>query len=79
MTRRRVSARTVDRLQDRVYRQMFRLEADPSGADLPLAMALLDSWIALEELPPESEPRLWLRRICPLCVRMIQRASGCVP
>ena len=72
MARRQVSAKTANRLKDEVYRQMLRLEAMRPSADLLLAVALLHAWEALELQPMDSEPRQWLRRICPLCVRMIE-------
>ena len=51
---------------------MFRLEAERPAADLLLALALLRAWLVLEEQPPDSEPRQWLRKICPMCLRMIE-------
>ena len=57
---------------------MFRLEAERPAADLLLALALLRAWVVLEEQPPNCEPRRWLRKICPKCLRMIeaQHAPG---
>lgn len=72
MTARPVAARTANRLKDEVYRQMFRLEAKRPSADLLLALALLHAWEALERQPENSEPRQWLRAVCPLCMRMIE-------
>ncbi len=72
MTARPVAARTANRLKDEVYRQMFRLEAQRPSADLQLALALLRAWEALERQPEESEPRQWLRTVCPLCMKMIE-------
>lgn len=81
MAQKQVSARTANRLKDEVYRQMFRLEAERPAADLLLAVALLRAWVALEQQPANSEPRRWLRAICPLCLRMIEalrtRSPGC--
>lgn len=68
-------------LYDSVYWQMFRVESGRPGAELCLAVTLLRAWLALEELPPESEPRQWLRNISPVCMQMfeslrIQCAAG---
>ena len=67
----RVSPRTSDRLKDEVYRQMLRVEAGRSTAQLPLALALLQAWITLDRQSPDSEARQWLRAVSPLCLRMI--------
>jgi len=68
----KVSTRTVDRLKDEVYRQMLRLEAERPAARVLLAVALLNAWTILEEQPPDCEPRQWLRKLNPVCLRMIQ-------
>lgn len=70
----RVSARAADRLKDEVYRQMLRVEAGRSAAQLPLAVALLQAWMTLDNQPSDSEARQWLRRVCPVCLRMIDEA-----
>lgn len=74
MRPRKVSARTVDRLKDEVYRQMLRLEAERPAARILLSVALLNAWTILEEQSPDCEPRLWLRRLSPVCLRMIGTA-----
>lgn len=66
-----IKPRQTAELQDEVYRQMLRLEAGCSAADLHLALALLRAWTVLELQPPRSSPREWLRSICPVCLRMI--------
>jgi hypothetical protein len=76
MRRRKISARTANRLQDEVCRQMLRLEAGRPSAHLLLAIALLNAWIMLERQPPDCEPRQWLRRLTPVCLRMIEEAGG---
>lgn len=67
---------TLERLQDEVYRQMFRLEAGRQSADVLLAVALLRAWMALEREPSQSEPRRWLRSVCPVCLKMMGEAPG---
>jgi hypothetical protein len=67
----------LERLQDEIYRQMFRLEAGRRSADVLLAVALLRAWMALEREPAQSEPRQWLRSVCPVCLSMIGEASEC--
>ncbi len=47
MARKRISAKSVNRVKDEVYRQMLRVEAGRSAAQLPLALALLQAWITL--------------------------------
>jgi hypothetical protein len=69
-------ANQTERLQDEVYRQMLRLEAGCSAADLQLAIALLRAWMLMEHEPPRSRPRQWLRAVCPLCLHMIAREDG---
>jgi len=72
MQPRKVSAKTADRLKDEVYRQMLRLEAGRPSAHLLLAVALLKAWITLDQQPLDCEPRKWLRKVCPVCLRMIE-------
>jgi hypothetical protein len=79
----KVSTRTIDRLKDEVYRQMLRLEGGRPSAEVLLAVGLLHAWMALEGEPPGCETRQWLRRLSPVCVRMIEEAcqthgGGCV-
>lgn len=62
----------IDPLRDEVYRQMFRVESGRPQAELRLAAAMLKAWSALETLPANDERREWLRRVCPVCVRMIE-------
>lgn len=70
----KISAKTADRLQDEVCRQMLRLEAGRPSAHLLLAVALLNAWMMLEGQAPDCEPRQWLRRLTPVCLRMIEEA-----
>ena len=62
-------------LQSEVYRQMFRLEDHRPGADVSLALALLRAWQACGSGPAAHAQRQWLRKICPICVAMIESAS----
>ena len=61
-------------LKDEVYRQMFRLEERRPGAEKDLAIALLRAWIAFDPKPKDGTDKLWLRRICPICLSMIAEA-----
>lgn len=70
----KVSVRTANRLKDEVYRQMLRLEGGRPEAQVLLAIALLRAWIVLERQPPECEPRQWLRKLSPVCLRLIEDA-----
>jgi hypothetical protein len=61
-----------DDLKDEVYRQMFRLEAGRPGAASQLAVALLRAWIELEGSPKPASGRVWLRKICPICIGLLE-------
>jgi DNA-directed RNA polymerase specialized sigma24 family protein len=79
MRSRKISERTADHLKDEVYRQMLRLEGRRPAAHVLLATALLHAWVALERQPAECEPRQWLRRVSPVCLRMIEKACQAAP
>ena len=72
MARKRISARSVNRVKDEVYRQMLRVEAGRPAAQLPLALALLQAWMTLGDQAFDSDARRWLRSICPVCLRMME-------
>ena len=61
-----------ERLKDEVYRHMFRLEGNRPGADLDLAVALLRGWLDADSVRGRPAMREWLRKICPICLRMIE-------
>jgi hypothetical protein len=61
-----------DKLKDEVYRQMFRLEASRQGAELDLAIALLRGWLASNSEPGVPKLREWLKKVCPICLLMIE-------
>ncbi len=68
-----------EQLKDEVYRQMFRLEEGRPGAELDLTIALLRAWLASDSNSGVSNSREWLKKICPLCLLMIdarQQASN---
>jgi hypothetical protein len=60
------------KLKDEVYRQMFRLEAQRPGAAKDLAVALLRAWIGTDSRTKTGVDKEWLRKICPLCIAMIE-------
>jgi hypothetical protein len=64
----------IARLEDEVYRQMFRLEEGRSGAELGLALALLRAWIATDSKSESAENREWLSKVSPICLQMIETA-----
>jgi hypothetical protein len=64
-----------DELKDEVYRQMFRLEAQRLGAERNLAVALLRAWMASDVERQSAKERAWLRKICPICLAMIEGAG----
>ncbi|MGA2833141.1 MAG: hypothetical protein ABSE55_08730 [Terracidiphilus sp.] len=59
-------------LKDEVYRQMFRLEEGRPGAEIGLAVALLQALIAGDSKPQCTEARNWLKKISPICLQMIE-------
>jgi len=61
-----------DKLKDEVYRQMFRLEANRRGADVDLATALLRGWLDSYSKPEAATLLEWLKKVSPLCLRMIE-------
>lgn len=63
-----------DRLKDEVYRHMFRLESHRPGAECDLAIALLRASIAADAEPAGRRERQWLKKICPICLAMIESA-----
>lgn len=66
--------RRSEQFKDEVYRQMFRLESSRPGAEMDLALALLRAWQAADSDPENGEERQWLRKICPICLAMIEAA-----
>lgn len=62
------------RIQDEVYRQMYRLEAHCPGAETDLAIALLRAWMALCSGPQREKGKPWLAKISPICLQMIESA-----
>jgi len=67
-------ARRSAPFKDEIYRQMFRLEASRPGAEMDLALALLRAWLAADSTLGSGEERQWLKKICPICVEMIEAA-----
>ncbi len=63
-----------ERLKDEVYRHMFRLESHRPGAECDLAIALLRASIAADAEPAGRRERQWLKKICPICLGMIESA-----
>ena len=63
-----------NQLKDEVYRQMFRLEAHRPGAETDLAIALLRAFVAADSVPGARKEKLWFRKICPICLAMIDAA-----
>lgn len=60
------------RIQDEVYRHMYRLEARCPGAERDLAIALLRAWMALCSEPKREKGKAWLTKITPICLQMIE-------
>ena len=69
-----VRPRRNEQFKDEVYRQMFRVEASRPGAEMDLALALLRAWQAVDAKSESGEERQWLRKICPICLEMIEAA-----
>ncbi len=67
----RLAGKANERLQDEVYRQMFRAESRVPAADLDLAMILVRAWLAVQKEPANSDLHIWLAVVSPLCLQMI--------
>jgi hypothetical protein len=76
MNRRKKSSasRSMNRLMDEVYREMFLLEAKHPGAEMGLALALLRAWVAAEASADKARAWNWLTTICPICLKMIEES-----
>jgi hypothetical protein len=61
-----------ERAKDEVYRQMFRLEGGRADAATALAVSLLQAWMAVDSDSAGAVERVWLRKISPICIEMIQ-------
>jgi hypothetical protein len=68
-----------DELKDEVYRQMFRVEEGRPGAAGQLAIALLRAWMSLDSSSRTASHRSWLRKVCPLCIRLLETAADSAP
>ena len=75
--------RRSNRLIDEVYREMYLLESRRPGSEMGLALALLQAWNETDSLPQDDEVKVWLRQVCPLCLRMIEdsldKGGACWP
>lgn len=71
-----IGIRRVNRLMDEVYRQMFLLEERRPGSELGLALALLRAWVAADTIHEGSEEWAWIKKICPVCLEMIEGEAG---
>ncbi len=69
-------SRRMNRLMDEVYRQMFLLEERRPGSELGLSLALLRAWVAADTRREGGEEWAWLKKICPLCLEMIEGKAG---
>jgi hypothetical protein len=71
--------RRSNRLKDEVYREMYLLESKRPGSEMGLALALLRAWNEADRLAQDDEIRVWLRQVCPMCVKMIEDSleKGC--
>ena len=57
------SSRRHGRLEDEVYRQMYRLEARRAGAEVDLALALLRAWQLTSSRQVSVDQQAWLKKI----------------
>ena len=63
-----------NQLKDEVYRQMYRLEGNRPGAEMDLAIALLQGWLAPLAQTERTALHRWLQQVCPICILMIEAA-----
>ena len=66
--------RRSNQLKDEVYREMYLVESRRPGSEMGLALALLHAWNETDSLPQDDEVKVWLRQVCPLCLRMIEES-----
>ncbi len=73
--------RRTNRIKDEVYREMLRLEANRPGAEMGVALALLQAVVHAQDFPNVEGFGEWLKHVCPLGLRMIEaslaRGSKC--
>lgn len=71
--------RAINHLQDHIYREMFRLELNRPGAEMGLALALLQAVVQSAVLRKQDGFAQWLASVCPIGLQMIEAslASGC--
>lgn len=75
MRRRKTSrSRQANRLMDDVYREMFLLESRRPGAEMGLALALIRAGAKADSVPESREVWSWLKRVCPICLTMIEES-----
>lgn len=67
-----VISKSLNRLQDTVYREMYRLEARQPGSEMGLALALLRLIVASQRSTDRQEFGVWLGEICPIALKMIE-------
>jgi hypothetical protein len=77
-------SRTVNRLKDAVYREMYRLEAQQPGSEMGLALALLRVIVASQQsVDREEDFKDWIKEISPIALKMIEKGLdqyiGCSP
>jgi hypothetical protein len=66
------TSKAISRLQNTVYREMYRLEAQQPGSEMGLALALLRVIVASQRLADREEFGDWLKEICPMALKMIE-------
>lgn len=74
--RRNSQTRKMNRLKDEVYREMLLLEVNRPGAEMGLALALLQAVVQSGDFSDQGEFGEWLRTVCPLGLRMIETSLG---
>ncbi len=67
-------SRSIHRLMDEVYREMYLLEAGRPGAEMGLALALLRAGVAADRESEESKDWGWLKAVSPICLKMIEES-----
>ncbi|MGH9561399.1 MAG: hypothetical protein ACRD3S_08085 [Terracidiphilus sp.] len=71
------TSRVIRRLQDAVYREMYRLEDRQPGSEMGLALALLRVIVASQRFTMREDIEIWLREICPVALKMIENSLEC--
>ncbi|HEY3707237.1 MAG TPA: hypothetical protein VGL22_19405 [Terracidiphilus sp.] len=64
----------MNHLKDDVYREMLLLETHRPGAEMGLALALLQAFVQSDSFSDDADFSRWLQSVCTLGLTMIEQA-----